>query len=142
LQRFAPICTRTHRLTSLAPDGQQRFGLQIPDRAVSVVGLPAPLDRAAEHAMAQIGGARGSAVPIGLLSHHERTRLYAESQRQRTMTTWALGQASQAEDFARRQADLRALRGKHALNVGDGARSLTPRPDDRTYPRKTASARG
>src|SRR6266478_185931 len=42
---FATFCTQMHRLTSLPPDGQQRFGLQIPDHAVSVVGLPAPLER-------------------------------------------------------------------------------------------------
>jgi len=45
LQRFAPICAQMHRLMSLAPDGQQRLGLQVPDRAVSVVGVPAPLER-------------------------------------------------------------------------------------------------
>src|SRR5438132_12932495 len=44
---FATFCTHLHpnAPTSLAPDGQQRFGLQISDRAVSVVGLPAPLER-------------------------------------------------------------------------------------------------
>lgn len=42
-----------------------------------------------------------SAKPIGLMNDYERTQIYANEQRMRTLTTWASGQARNAEDDAR-----------------------------------------
>jgi HK97 family phage prohead protease len=86
--------------------------------AASLRSLPAISGHAIERALAHVGRTRAPQRPIGLLSDYERTRIYAEAQRQRTMAVWALGQANQAEQrerderysFAQRQADLAHLR--------------------------------
>lgn len=47
--------------------------------------------------------------PTGQMNEFERAAYYAEQQRMRTLVTWAAGEATAAEDQARRRARLAAL---------------------------------
>ena len=70
--------------------------------------------QAIERALAHVGRVRAPQKPIGLLSDYERTRFYAEAQRQRTMAVWALQQAERVRErdysYAQRQEEMRQLR--------------------------------
>jgi HK97 family phage prohead protease len=62
---------------------------------------------ARERAMSRLYAVRPK--PPGLMNEFERAALYADQQRMRTLTTWAAGEVSKAEDQARRRARVAAL---------------------------------
>src|SRR5262249_32954613 len=74
--------------------------------------LPCVSETAIARAMAQLGKLADLRPPIMGLSQCERTQRYADEQRSRTMTAWAVEQARQAEEAVySRQAALRELAG-------------------------------
>lgn len=78
-----------------------------PSTLAMLRSLPAVGQHAIERAMAKAGYAHSSQPethrPIALMSDVERTRFYAEQQRARTMTTWAIGYARDTLDRERRR---------------------------------------
>jgi HK97 family phage prohead protease len=73
--------------------------------AAMLRALPAISQHAMQTALGQVRRQHEQPTPYHLLSPREKF----EFDRQRTMATWALGQAREREDYARRQAEHRAL---------------------------------
>lgn len=105
-----------------------------PSAAGILRSLPRISERAIERALACVGRVLAPQSPIGLLSDRERTQFYAEAQRQRTMTVWALEQAERARErdysYAQRQAEMRQLRNADDL---ERERRAFARPRLRPY---------
>lgn len=76
----------------------------------SLMRLPQVPARSINRVMTRFGQPMSGARPFYQLSESERCAAVAEAHRQRTMTIWALGQASRAEERDERQADLEHLR--------------------------------
>lgn len=89
-----------------------------PGAAAMLRALPAISTTAIEHVFASVGQVREQPRPIGLMSDVERTRLYAEEARQRTMACWAVGQANDAEAREQRRQEIERL-GEVGKSYGD-----------------------
>ena len=77
--------------------------------AVAVLrALPGLSIAAINRALGQIGAARPSDVPIGLMDPYSRAAAYREAQRSRTMAAWGFAQGERERDHSleQRRADL------------------------------------
>jgi hypothetical protein len=98
----ALIVARSYKARSAATTAMLRCLPRVPASAI-------------ERGMAQAGRVSGQSRPIMMMNQFERTRVYAEACRQRTMACWAVGFARETEQrerygFEQRQRDLAALR--------------------------------